>query len=288
MKKGTDWVPFIRSRAQRLNSFLMGGSIERQKNVCFLIIFLTNWQENEIFSVTLNRFFGKKWLKSDMNALNNASINDENSKGFASFVFPEAKSSKTGVSVRYAPSTDKQWYVLRIKYGRVQAVADAILEDGTYVYLAKVWKDFRNKVTGKKQRKLFPFMNILFVYATAQEVEMYVKGGKESEYTTYYYNHFQTDQRGQNPPLTVSSKDMEPFVRITALQDEHVMEVDSKNCRFVSDDIVRVTVGPFEGVTGRVARIARQNRVVVHIKGLESSITTAYIPPYYLEKVEMY
>ena len=68
--------------------------------------------------------------------------------------------------------------------------------------------------------------------------------------------------------------------------DEHVMEVDIKTCRFVSDDLVRVTDGPFEGVTGRVARIARQNRVVVYIKGLESGLTTAYIPPYYLKKVE--
>ena len=128
-------------------------------------------------------------------------------------------------------------------------------------------------------------MNILFVYTTAQEAEKYVKGTKESEYTTYYYNHFCTDPNGQNPPLTVSSRDMEPFVRVTALQDEHVMEVDINKCRFVSDDVVRVTFGPFEGVTGRVARVARQNRVVVHIKGLESCITTAYIPPYYLEKV---
>lgn len=221
-----------------------------------------------------------------MNALDNASIID-NSKGLAPFAFPEAKSSQTGVSVRYAPAEDKLWYVLRIKYGKSQAVADAIIEDGTYVYLAKVWKDVQNNETGKKQRKLFPFMNLLFVYATAQETEKYVKGGKESEYTTYYYNHFHTDQRGQNPPLTVSSKDMEPFVRVTALQDEHVMEVDIKKCRFVSDDIVRVTSGPFEGVTGRVARIARQNRVVVHLKGLESCITTAYIPPHYLERIKV-
>ena len=211
----------------------------------------------------------------------------KNSKGLAPFAFPEAKSSQTGVSVRYAPAEDKLWYVLRIKYGKSQAVADAIIEDGIYVYLAKVWKDVQNNETGKKQRKLFPFMNLLFVYATAQETEKYVKGGKESEYTTYYYNHFHTDQRGQNPPLTVSSKDMEPFVRVTALQDEHVMEVDIKKCRFVSDDIVRVTCGPFEGVTGRVARIARQNRVVVHLKGLESCITTAYIPPHYLEKIKV-
>lgn len=223
--------------------------------------------------------------KPDINALDNASIKDENSKGLTSFAFPEAKSSQTGVSVRYAPAADKQWFVLRIKYGKAQTVADSIIEDGTYVYLAMVWKDVRNKETGKKQRKLFPFMNLLFVYATAQEAERYVKDSKESEYTTYYYNHFQTDANGQNPPLTVSYKDMEPFVRLTALQDEHVMEVDVKKCRFVSDDIVRVTFGPFEGVIGRVARVARQNRVVVYINGLESCITTAYIPPYYLEKV---
>ena len=129
-------------------------------------------------------------------------------------------------------------------------------------------------------------MNLLFVYATAQEAERYVKDSKVSEYTTYYYNHFLTDPLGQNPPLTISSNDIEPLIRVTALQDEHVMEVDIKKCRFVSDDIVRVSFGPFEGVTGRVARIARQNRVVVHLKGLESCITTAYIPPYYLEKVE--
>jgi transcription antitermination factor NusG len=79
---------------------------------------------------------------------------------------------------------------------------------------------------------------------------------------------------------------MIPFVRVTASQDEHVMEVDIKKCRFVSHDIVRVTYGPFEGVTGRVARIARQNRVVVHIKGLATGVSTAYIPPYCLEKVE--
>ena len=218
--------------------------------------------------------------------MDNASIYDEKSKGLAPFAFPEAISSKTGVSVSYKPAEDKQWFVLRIKYGKMQAVADTMIESGTYVYLAKVWKDVMNKVTGKKQRKLFPFMNILFAYTTAQEAEQYVKGGKESDYITYYYNHFSTDQQGLNPPLTVSSQDMIPFVRVTALQDEHVMEVDIKKCRFVSDDMVRVTFGPFEGVTGRVARVARQNRVVVYIKGLDTCITTAFIPSYYLEKVE--
>ena len=220
-----------------------------------------------------------------MNALDNASIKDEPSTGLTSFAFPEAKSSKTGVSVRYTPSQDREWYVLRIKYGKAQTVADAIVEDGTYVYLARVWKDVRNKVTGKKQRKLLPFMNLLFAYVTRQEAEKYVRDSRESKYTTYYYNHFASVAEGYNPPLTVSSRDMEPLVRATALLDEHVMEVDLKTCKFVSDDLVRVTDGPFEGVTGRVARIARQKRVVVFIKGLQSGLTTAYIPPHCLEKI---
>ena len=221
-----------------------------------------------------------------MNALNNASIQDLHSEGFTSFAIPEAKSSKTGVSVRYVPCKDKLWYVLRIKYGQTQSVADAIIEDGTYVYLAQVWKDIRNKETGKKQRKLYPFMNLLFAYMTRMEAEKYVKHSEWSEYTTYYYNHFVTDENGYNPPLIVSSRDMEAFIKVTALLDEHVMEVDLTTCHFVSDKLVRVTAGPFEGIIGRVARIARQKRVVIHIQGLQSGLTTAYIPPYLLEKVE--
>ena len=176
--------------------------------------------------------------------------------------------------------------MLRIKYGQSQAVADAMIEGGAYVYIAKVWKDIRNKATGKKQRKLLPFMNLLFAYVTAEEAERYVKHSEVSNYATYYYNHFATDANGYNPPLTVSSRDMVPFVKVTAILDEHVMEVDLATCRFVSDDLVRVTAGSFEGITGRVARVARQKRVVIHIKGLQSGLTTAYIPPHFLEKVE--
>ena len=224
----------------------------------------------------------------DMNALNNANIQEKNSEGFASFAFPEAKSSKTGVSVRYVPCEDKVWYVLRIKYGQAQAVADALIEDGTYVYLAKVWKDIRNKETGKKQRKLFPFMNLLFAYMTEQKAEKYVKHSEMSQYTTYYYNHFVTGKNGYNPPLTVSSRAMEPLIKATSLLDEHVMEVDLRTCNFVSNDLVRVTDGPFEGIVGRVARIARQRRVVIHIKGLQSGLTTAYIPSHFIEIIESY
>ena len=83
----------------------------------------------------------------DMNALDNANIKDENCSGFASFAFPEAKSSKTGVSVRYVPCEDKAWYVLRIKYGQAQTVADALIEDGP----TSIWRR-SGKTSGTKRR----------------------------------------------------------------------------------------------------------------------------------------
>ena len=220
-----------------------------------------------------------------MNALDNANITvPENSLGLASFAFPEAKSSQTGVSVKYVPSPDKQWYVFRILYGHAQQVADLLVEDQVYPYLAMIWKDLRKD--GKRKRVLVPFLNLVFAYVTKEQADSYVKDRKKSAYITYYYNHFDTDEYGKNPPLTVSQHDMIPLIKATALHDEHVMEVEMKKCRFVSNDLVRVTYGPFEGITGRIARICRQNRVVFYIKGLQSGLTTAYIPSYYLEKVE--
>ena len=220
-----------------------------------------------------------------MNALYNANVEDQaQRKGLASYAFPEAKSSQSGVSVRYVPAADKVWYVFRILYGYTQQVADFFVEDNAYPYVAMVWKDVRKD--GKKKRVLVPFLNLIFAYVTKEQAENYVRDYQMSKFITYYYNHFVTNEYGKNPPLTVSQKDMEPLVKVTALRDEHVMEVDMKKCRFVSDDIVRVTDGPFEGITGRVARVNRQSRVVIYIKGLQSGITTAYIPSCYLEKVE--
>lgn len=221
-----------------------------------------------------------------MDALYNASIPDSPRAGSAPCAFPDVTSSRSGVSVSYAPVPDRRWYVLRILYGQSQRVADALIEDGAYVYLARVWRHVRNRSTGRRQRRLLPFMNLLFAHVTAQDADRYVHDFPESRYTSYYYDHFHERPDGTNPPLTVSPRDMAPLVRATSLHDEHVMQVDVRSCRFLSDDPVRVTDGPFEGVIGRVARVARQNRVVIYIPGLRSGLTTAYIPPYCLERVD--
>ena len=209
---------------------------------------------------------------------------DEVRKGAIPFVLPQAKNSKSGASVSYSFSPDKSWYVFRILYGHAQQVADLMVNDQVYPYLAMIWKDEHRD--GKRRRVLVPFLNLLFAYVTPEQADHYVHGCPSSKFITYYYNHFVTDAQGKNPPLTIAQKDMWPLIKATALLDEHVMEVDMAKCRFASNDLVRVTDGPFEGVGGRVARINRQNRVVIHIKGLNTGLCTAYIPAYCLEKID--
>ena len=76
---------------------------------------------------------------------------------------PEAKSSQTGVSVRYVPAPDKNWYVLRASYGREDKAFDYIVADGTYAYIAKRYT--RKLVEGKHQNDLEPLIpNLLLDY----------------------------------------------------------------------------------------------------------------------------
>ena len=219
-----------------------------------------------------------------MNALHNANIPDPTQcLGLASYAFPSVKSSRTGVSVEYVPAPHKIWYVYRILYGHTMQVADYLIEHGTYAYVAMVWRDVRRE--GRKHRVLAPLLNLVFAYLTEAEARQYVEDTPQLKYITFYYDHFKIAIGGGNPPLVVQDKDMERLVRATSLHDEHVMAVSPDRCRFLSDEQVRVTDGPFEGIVGRVVRVARQQRVAIEIRGLNALITTAYIPTSFLEKV---
>ena len=60
--------------------------------------------------------------------------------------------------------------------------------------------------------------------------------------------------------------------------------VEPELCHYKSGDKVRVVDGDFEGVVGRVARIAGQQRVVVEINGL-CMVATAYIPKSFIHRI---
>ena len=202
---------------------------------------------------------------------------------FAPDAFPEAKSSKTGVSVRYAPAPDKHWYVFRVSYGRVDKASDFLVDDGTYTYIAK--KMVEKYVGGKRKRYLQTLIpNLLFAYTTEAKAEEYVNNTPAISYLSYYYNHFKQDDDQKNPPLTVSDKEMGRFVLATSNRNKHLLFVQPSQCHFKGGEEVRVIDGPFAGVEGSVARVAGQQRVIVSLSGI-GLISTAYIPTAFLRPI---
>ena len=202
----------------------------------------------------------------------------------ATETIPEAKSSKTGVSVKYVPEINKSWYVFRASYGREDKASDYIVEDGTFVYIAK---RYTLKSINSKQKKVLESLipNLLFVYATEDKAKEYIKNTPVLSYLSFYYNHFELDEDQKNPPLTVSCKEMENFIIATCNKSEHLKFVEEKQCHFKGGEIVRVIDGMFKGVIGRVARVSGQQRVIVTISNV-GLVSTAYVPTAFIQIID--
>lgn len=198
-------------------------------------------------------------------------------------VLPEARSSKTGVSVRYAHDPNKSWYVFRASYGREDAAFDFLVEDGTYAYVAK--RRVRKYINRKPRRVLETLIpNILFAYTDQEKAEEYVKRTPALPFLSYYYNHFERDGEDRNPPLKVSCREMENFILATRNKNEHLMFVKEGQCHFRGGEKVTVVEGMFKGVEGRVARVHGQQRVVLSLTTV-GLVSTAYVPTAFIKKV---
>jgi transcription antitermination factor NusG len=198
-------------------------------------------------------------------------------------IIPKAKSSRTGVSVEYEYDPNKYWFVVRASYGRERRASDYMIEDGTFTYLPKhfIYK-MKDEKRMRSEEVLVP--NMLFIYATREQADKYVKETSQLSFLTYYYDHFH-QENGKNPPLVVPNHEMRNFILATSTDSAHVRLVTAEQCHFKNGDTVRVIDGPFSGVEGRVARLAGQQRVIVTLKGL-CSVATAYIPTAFLETME--
>ena len=196
---------------------------------------------------------------------------------------PEAKSSKIGVSVRYVPTPDKNWYVFRASYGREDKASDFIIEDGTFVYIAKRYT--RKTVNGKQKKILESLIpNLLFVYTTEDKAEEYIKNTPALSFITYYYNHFEKNEAQKNLPLIVPCKEMENFILATCNNSEHLKLIEESQCHYRGGETVKIIDGPFKDVEGKVARVLGQQRVIVSLSNI-GLIATAYIPTAFLVEI---
>ena len=206
------------------------------------------------------------------------------SAGLASDALPEATSSQNGVSVKYVPDPNKNWFVFRVSYGRVEKASDYLVEDGTYTYAAQ---HYVQKLVNGRRKKVLEYLipNLLFAYTTAEKAEEYVKRTPAMSYLSYYYNHFELNGDNLNPPLIVSNSEMINFIRATVSKSEHILFVKPSQCHYKDGDRVRVIDGLFCGVEGKVARVSGQQRVIVSLSKV-GLVSTAYIPTAFIEKCD--
>lgn len=190
---------------------------------------------------------------------------------------------RNGVSVENVPAGNKQWFVLRVSYGRIDKAKTYVEAKGLECYVPLQYKEVRKQ--GKKRILTIPLLHsLIFVHASAEQVEALLHDNKvvaneNRALLSYYFNHtiHLQDNPNLNPPLTIRDEAMNNFIRLTSVKNPHIIPITSNSIQFKLGDNVVVTEGEFKGVHGRVARIAGQQRVIVELFD-ECLVATAYVP----------
>lgn len=194
-----------------------------------------------------------------------------------------SEDTRNGVSVENVPTLNKQWFVLRVSYGRIDKAKTFVEAKGIECNVPLRYKEVRKQ--GKKRIIPIPLLpSFIFVYATAEQVEALLHDNKvvanESRaLLSYYFDHtiHLQDNPNRNPPLIIRDEAMNNFIRLTSIKNPHIIPVTSDNIQFKLYDNVVVTEGEFKGVHGRVARIAGQQRMIVELFD-GCLVATAYVP----------
>ena len=187
------------------------------------------------------------------------------------------------MSVENVPNANRQWFVLRVSYGRVVKAKAFVEAKGLECYIPMRYKEIKKQ--GKKRIITEPLLpSFLFVHATAEQVktllnEITVSFDESRNLLSYYFDHTVHLQENpeRNPPLIIPDEAMDNFIRLTSIKNPHIIPVTTEIIQYKLGDMVIVTEGEFKDIHGRVARIAGQQRVVVELFE-ECFVATAYIP----------
>ena len=196
---------------------------------------------------------------------------------------PSISKNKGGVSVENVPDASKQWFVLRVSYGRIVKAKEFAEAKGLECYVPLRYKEVRKQ--GKKRIITEPLLSsFLFVHALAEQVDSFlrnknIKAPENKALLSYYYDHTSHCEKSptKNPPLVISDATMDNFIRLTSIHNPHIIPVTSENIKYKLGDEVVITEGEFKDIHGRVTRIAGQQRVVVELFD-GCLVATAYIP----------
>ncbi len=205
------------------------------------------------------------------------------SAGLTSHTPSTSDNVRDGVSVENVPAGNKQWFALRVSYGRIIKAKAFVEAKGLECYVPLRYKEVRKQ--GKKRIITSPLLpSFFFVHATAEQVETLLHDNKvvandSRPLLSYYFDHtiHLQDNSNRNSPLVIRDEAMNNFVRLTSIKSHHIIPVTSNNIQLKLGDNIVVTEGEFKGIHGRVARISGQQRVVVELFD-GCLVATAYVP----------
>ena len=204
---------------------------------------------------------------------------------------PSISKNKGGVSVENVPTEKMRWFVLRVSYGRILKAKEFVDARNIDCYVPMHYKQTTKQ--GKKRIITEPLLpSFFFVNTTIEQIvtllrDKKVNSNEERPLLSFYFDHtsYRQDSPNLNPPLVIPDEAMNNFIRLTSIRNSHVILVNSSNIQYKLGDRVVVTEGDFEGIQGRVARIAGQQRVVLELFG-GCMVATAFIPKGAMMKFE--
>lgn len=222
--------------------------------------------------------------------------------GLTSDVLPEAVSIlnanylQSGVSTHNTlfrnknrcPDVDEvavRWYALRATYGKEREASEYISNNGGISYCPCI-KNMK-LVKGKRRKVLESYLpNILFAYGSIDGLKEFVYDNANLPYLRFYEGMREVCGIMQKRPLFIPDKQMEYLKIICKAQAGGAFIPSGRENIFRVGDKVKVKEGSiFAGIEGRVARYKGQQCVGVMVQGL-LTVATAYIPTYFLEKIE--
>lgn len=230
-----------------------------------------------------------------MEALTNAHTRRGGKKpfhvGITTDISPEvqrlmAENSYTGVTSDYVHKDNYYWFVFRALYGHTNDAVELLLKKGVFVYVPLHYETNKQSIK-KGLGKTYLLPGFVFAYMTREMTYEYVKRPAPSaKYLKYYTDKTKPIEpaTGCNPPLIISEQKMRQFMNIVETKNKHIMITAKGHCHFKSGDKFQVICGEFQGIVGRVARAAGQQRIAVELEGI-GYILTAYIPSNFLEKI---
>lgn len=173
------------------------------------------------------------------------------------------------------------WYVLRTTYGREKKAYEYLVKNNVAAFYPTITQV--RLVGGKRKNiEVSRFPNLFFAYGTEEEIKSFVYDNINLPYLRFYYRYYHVGNNVVKEPVVIPDDQMKSIRIICEGNTENIVVSEAETRKFRTGMPVRIIDGRFKGVTGRVARVQRQQRVAVVIEGL-LTVATAYIPTAFLE-----